>query len=426
MHARPRLMSRRQPQRAPPPLTYGAEILDGEATLWELTGDLALFLWKTSRTVRLWSELGPEERTEAFTEGAYAERLTQLRGLRLEPDLLQALEGAAAVLQRGDVDPSEVAAACVRVTEWAEQQGALGTALEFMQAAALVLPVDASLARATARLARRHAEYARAETWFRQSITVAKQTQAWEVLARSYMGLGITYMQRGNYPAARSSLLRGLRAAQRHSVHEVVGMAYHDLAALAARASRPREVAKFARAALEAYGPGHPRLPWLAHDVAASWMDQGHFATALQVFASIPPDVGGHAEQLARAACLVRSAAAVGDRETYRSAWRTGTKLLRLPSTAQIAATALISMARGAASAGDWARAETAAEQARQLAVARGEQEQRMEAESLLETLRHSRQQLQPESAEGVSPPGNVERLAGDLAAAVATAAGSL
>ena len=76
---------------SPPPLTYGAEIHGGEATLWEFTGDLTLFLWKTARTVRLSAGLGPQERTEAFTEDAYAERLVQLRSLRLQPDLLQAL-----------------------------------------------------------------------------------------------------------------------------------------------------------------------------------------------------------------------------------------------------------------------------------------------------------------------------------------------
>mgnify|MGYP006139024305 CR=1 FL=1 len=76
------------------------------------------------------------------------------------------------LIRAGDVLAAEeqVALACQHVAHWADQNGHLETAIAFAQGAAVVMPAEAALSYAVGRLARRRAEYARAETWYRRSL----------------------------------------------------------------------------------------------------------------------------------------------------------------------------------------------------------------------------------------------------------------
>jgi hypothetical protein len=129
---------RRQPQRTPPPVTSGSEALEGDAVLQEQDGDLALCLWKTVRSVRLWAELSPELQPRAFTPRSHPERIEQIGRLTIDADLRDALEASAEVLRGGPAQAATVADACSRVCRWAVDRGRTGTAPEFVQAAALV------------------------------------------------------------------------------------------------------------------------------------------------------------------------------------------------------------------------------------------------------------------------------------------------
>ena len=68
------MTGRRQPQRIPPPIDHGSERIDAELVLREYPGELGVALWKTVRTVRLWTALRPEARGSAFRPGAYERR----------------------------------------------------------------------------------------------------------------------------------------------------------------------------------------------------------------------------------------------------------------------------------------------------------------------------------------------------------------
>src|SRR5690606_24299526 len=122
-----------------------------------------------------------------------------------------------------------------------------GTALEFAQAAAVAVPAEADAAQEAARLARTRTEYHRAETWYRQAVSRARRSRDWAGFARGYIGLGIVHRQRGGYPQAGKSLIRGLRAARRFSIRPLEAAAAHELTVLGIHTLRARDVARFAR-----------------------------------------------------------------------------------------------------------------------------------------------------------------------------------
>lgn len=414
-------LSRRQPQRLPPPLLDGPGALEAACILEEHPGEMGILLWKTVRALRLWAGLPTVERAHVFGATAHSTRHALI--LRVAPeDLVEPLLSAAEVLRTGAGDAAKLATACRQVVEWADGRGALGTAVEFAQTAALTDPSDADHAQAAARLMRRGAEYARAEMWYRTAIGAARRTRNWRVFSLSHLGLGVVFVHRGNYPAAERAFLRGFRSARRHSLADLRAMALHELTVLAVRTRRVRQTVKFARAALEAYGENHPRLPALAHDVAVLWMDRGYFGEALRVFTAIPVRFGEPNDQLARASSIVRAAAATGDREAYEQSWTTAESLLSSAGAEQDAAGALIEMARGAEFMRDWSRAEAAVRRALRLARDRGEAERLMEGEAVLEGVERARHLAEKVGSPGRRVPSPVHSLTVQLAGALAAA----
>ena len=284
------MSARRQPHRIPPPIDRSNETLDAELLLREFPDEVGLALWKSVRSVRLWTDLPPEERDRAFAPQAHERREGTLRALTLDSAVVEDLQRMATVLRGGKSEATEIAEACRRVSEWAEGARSTATALEFAQAAACVSPRDATLAYRVAELARERQEYARAETWYRQAIAIARQTRDRKMFGESFLGLGLAYLGRGNYAPARKSFIRALRIGKRYSLRSTIATAYHELTAIAIRTQKPGEVVRYARAALTAYGSDHPLLPSLAHDVAVFWRARGYVAPADEVLHALPPD----------------------------------------------------------------------------------------------------------------------------------------
>jgi tetratricopeptide (TPR) repeat protein len=413
---------RRQPQRLPPPLTFGAEKIDAEIVLCEFEDDLGLLLWKTVRSVRMWAELPEGERLRAFGREAVKPRLEWIEGPDVPAEIRPLLRECARVLRSGRAEPREIAGACRDLSRWAATLGRPGTAIEYMQAAAILLPEEPVLAREVGRLARARAEFARSETWYRHSVARARRARDWSEFARSYLGVGTVAMLRGNHPQAQRAFIRGLRAAKRHSLHGLTAAAHHEMTVLAIRMGRPRDVVRHARLALQAYPRGHERLPALAHDLAAFAISRGHFREGLRVLLAIPPYYGQPGDQLARAACIVRAAAMAGDVDAYQSGWMAAESLLADPASAERAATALVSLARGARAAGELVRAREMAERARLLATDRGEAALVFAAEGILASIPSAG----PAGPAEVKPPSTAPRpLAGlvtELEAALASA----
>ncbi len=340
----------------------------------------------------MWASTPPDNRAGLFVPHADESLGAMVReadaDLQLETALLSlvrmtgAPEGAAG---------EQVALACQHVAHWADQNGHLETAIAFAQGAAVVMPAEAALSYAVGRLARRRAEYPRAETWYRRAIALGRQSGDWATYSMAFGGLGNLYMQRGKRSTARRFHLRALRAARRHSMRGLHGSALHDLAVLAAQADQPQEAERLGRQAFEMYGPEHPRLVFLAADVAYFWIERGRFGPALTVFQALVHHMQRREDRVMAQANLVRAAAGAGERRIFEQTWDEVWDRMSRTQSLENAATVMLELAHGAAMLGEHERAERAAERAVQVARERGEAKVLLTAESVLDQVRRTR-----------------------------------
>jgi tetratricopeptide (TPR) repeat protein len=379
--------------RTPPPLTRGsAEGLEGMEILREVPGETGILLWQAYRNVMFWASAEPSDRARLFSPDAGQRRLEDLLSANVPSGILDALVAVGRMLGAPDTTRGEAVAEAMRsISQWAEQQNYDATALSFTQTAALAAPRNAEYALAVGLLARRRGEAARAETWFRHAIMVARQTGAWETYGHAYLSLGSMSRQRGNFPVAQRMYIKALRSAKRKGISQIVGASSHDMFVVATEAGRTEQAEHFARQAFRAYGTEHPRLPALAHDIAYYWMNQGYFARALPVFEALQPLFPEMQNQLLVRAHVIRAAGGAGDRDRFRKTWNEAMKLTREAEVVPVLADSLLEMARGASSLGEWDRAEQVAERAIAVATERNEPTVLIRAEGILESIRNGR-----------------------------------
>lgn len=377
----------------PPALVHGSETLEGTEMLDEFSGAMGLALWQSTRDVSLWAGVrDPEERPGLFQPGAYENRLRQIEQAGVDAAIDAPLRSLARItLDPAGISEDEVLGACRHVSAWAEQHEKLATAISFAQAGALAAPANAAAGFRVGQLARRKAEYARAESWFRRVIGLGRQAKDWASYSEAFLGLGNLYTQRGNYPAAKRFHIRGLRAARRHGLRDIQGRALHDLFVIAVDTNQPAEALEMARGAFKAYGPGHRKLPVLAHDLAYFWMTRGRFESALRVFQAVLPNITQPTERLLTVADIGRAAGGAGNRAEFDRAWDEVWSFAGEWHTRPHAAQALLDLARGAASLKDWTRAERAASTARDVAGRREESRVVLEAEAVVDQVTRKR-----------------------------------
>ena len=99
-----------------------------------------------------------------------------------------------AVLARELAEPAgprreRIAWACLCVTEWALEAGAVSVGLAFADAAARAWPEQARYAWTAGRLLRAHGRDEAGESWLRRAAYVAEESGDWEGQARSLAGL---------------------------------------------------------------------------------------------------------------------------------------------------------------------------------------------------------------------------------------------
>jgi tetratricopeptide (TPR) repeat protein len=380
--------------RTPPPLTRGsAETLEGMEILREVSGETGLLLWQSYRNVMFWATAEPEERGSLFSPEASRRRLAELLAADIPGNLVDSLVAIGRMLGAPDSTSGEtIADACRSISEWADREGHEATALGFTQASALSAPRNATYSLAVGRLARRRGEQARAETWFRHAIMVGRQTGDWESYARAYIALGNMLLLRGNFPGAHRMHIKALRAARRKGLTSIQGMAAHDLFVIATETGRNAQAEEYARMALRSYGPDHPRLPVLAHDVAYYWMNQGLFTQVLPIFLSLEnrfeDDPG---TKIAVKAHIARAAAGTGDRNTFRRYFTETARMAKEPVYESRAGDVFLELAMGASNLGEWDRAEQAAERALELTRQFSQATMMFHAETVLEAIRAGR-----------------------------------
>lgn len=401
------------------PLTRRGHGAEGADILQEVPGDLGVLLWATLRDVMLYLGAPAAERGALFPAGAGEARRAEIAGCGVDPALWAPLLVVAEMMEApAEASRARVAHACRALARWAEGD-APATRLAFSQAAALARPGDPRLALATARLARDAADHARAETWFRRAVKLARGKD-WESYIRAFLGLGIMYYRGGNYPAASVLAGRALRAARRRRLPSLQGDAHHDMFMIAIDTHRMEEAYTHAQAALSAYGAGHPRVPYLAHDVGVFWSQQGRFDLALQVFEGALPHFTAPAAHTRVLANLVRAAAGVGDRARYERGRETVVDMLAgNPECAPIEAEMLLQVARADNLTANWRRAAETAERAVRLAAERGEAHTRIMAEVELECARAGRVSEEARPAEAAPLTPQAARLAVEIGASL-------
>lgn len=378
-------------QKAPPALMRGGEPFGGHSMLGEGGAAEVLVIWQTLRDTTLWAVTPKRERRKLFAEGAEQRQLVKLIQADVDTSVKAPLLILSGVLGEKYLPADDqLASACLRITEWAEDNDRPQTAIAFANTAAMLLPFKAENAYRVGLLCRRNAEYDRAETWFRRAIGLAVRRD-YHTYALSYIGLGNIYLHRGDYVFARAVYLRALRTARRKSLRSPKVIALHDLFSIAVEQAHVSEAESFAQEAYRAYKPTDRRFPAFAHDVAAFWMLQGFFDRAHTVFQAVLPLISRPAERLLVLSNIARAAAGAGRRVTFLESWIEAWAIIDQNINTERACSGLVNLAHGAAMVADWERAEAAAHYAHLLSSQRGEAKMQEEAQELLTSARAQR-----------------------------------
>jgi tetratricopeptide (TPR) repeat protein len=411
-----------RPWIVPPGLLLQNEPFEGFNVLDETRNELGLLLWQSLRDVDLWAAARPESRGGLFSPESLRHRTERIQSEldRAHParPLLESIARLLAAPER--VSPLEMAEVCEEVSRWASDEGMPRTALAFAQRAAMALPEEAGPAYLVGLVARRAADYRRAETWFRRALALGRRNRDWRYFALAHLGLANLHMQRGDAPRARVRLLRALRASRRYGLWSVRSVVLHDLFCITATSEHAEHAEMYARAAFRSYGRRHPRLPILAHDVARFWMSRGHHARAFATFSAVIPHLTRLPDRLLAWANVAQAAGGAGDEQAFNEAWSTVWRMIDNGNDMERAAEALINVASGAQALGQWVRQEMAASYALTVARRRSEAQQRMRAEELLESAR--RAGMGRRAPEVTEPAPEFSPRSGELAEALVSA----
>ncbi|HEX8274018.1 MAG TPA: tetratricopeptide repeat protein [Longimicrobiaceae bacterium] len=395
-----------------PPLPPGLLLRGGdaawEAVLRELPDPAALPAWETLRYVRLWLAAEPARRAGLFRGGSQARRELELIHQTLDPDLSGPLAVLSALLADGRAEPGEAVWACLCVADWALLRGARETGGLFAETAALAAPEKPGLAFMVGRMARSRGDAFAAERWLKRAAAVAWRVGEWEVYARSVNSLGNLRLAQGAYPDALRLNNKALRAVRRNRIGELEGEVLHDLFIVSFLTNDFKRAEAFCHAASAFYTGGHPRLPQFAHDVAYFWIEQGYFARALTVVQQLLSHFHVPHERLKVLASTARAAAACGRRQLFERLWIEANSLIpELDDTSTLAA-ALVELAIGASSLGDWEHAAAAATQAHGAAQERGEADVQFRADAVLSSVRrHRKAEVESRSGGRFTNPGD-------------------
>jgi hypothetical protein len=342
------------------------ETLEGSHVLEEVPGDTGLQLWVALRSVTLWADTEPERRGELFGGGAAGRRLERLAEAAVEPELSVPLTTLAALLNDPTATPATVVSLmCVRISEWAEAEGAPGTAVVFAQAAALASPQDSAASRRVGRLALAWGRLARAETWLRRTVGIARRGRDPESYAGAYTDLGTLLDRRGAPKLARRHYLKGLRAARRYGLPRERARALHGLFRQALDAGEWDEAERLGRTALRARARREPE-PALLRDLAGLWLLRGDAARAASALRRVADRATDAAERAPALALLARAAAETGDARLYETAWSEAWRLATAAAPGDHAR-ALLDLGRAAEARADWLRVDQATRALREL-----------------------------------------------------------
>jgi tetratricopeptide (TPR) repeat protein len=371
------------------PLTLPGGTVSGAELVRELPADVALPVWHTLRSVLLWTQVPPGARAALFGDGAMEAWEAEVLTGALEEAVRNPLAVIARELSAPEVaSPQQIAWACFCVTEWALGRRSTATAIIFAEAAALAWPEHPRYAWAAGRLMRTHGKLRDAEIWMRRAIRVAIGCSDRETQVLGLNSLGNVLREQGNYRQAEPPLREALHLAQRYRLRKLESELHHDLYVLAAEQNHCVEAERHAKRALDLYGElQHPRLPFLAHDIAYMWMSRGDFAQALTIFLPLAQLVTAPIDRIRLLASTARAAAACNDETMYDRAAAEAKQLIGEFQSVDGIPTAYLLLAQGAATFEKWASAKELARQSSALARDRGEAVVILHADQFLDRL---------------------------------------
>jgi tetratricopeptide (TPR) repeat protein len=362
----------------------------GAVILREVPHSFALPVFQALRMTMAWAA-GPEASGIEFDTMNLTEwELEVLQTTGVDEALWAPVAVIAGELTRpATLEPERLSHACLAVMDWALGAEAHGTAVLFAEAAAVVWPTNARLAWICGKAHRERHDFARAETWLRRAKRVAVWTGDWELQAQAINSLGNLRVHLGDFAKGRELLASAARLAKRKRLREREAKVLHDLLAVSIYDGRLDEAETYAVKAFSAYGSAHPDVINLAFDVAHLWMQRGHFARALAVLKALYPRVADDDRQLRVIASAARAAGAVGEADTFQSAWVDAWKLIEGGTVSHLRAAAPLELGLGALSLGLWEHANVALVASRAAAQELREGDTLARAESSLDHLGH-------------------------------------
>jgi tetratricopeptide (TPR) repeat protein len=405
----------------PPPLIHGPDPLEGGLVLQEFSGETGVVLWQALRDVMLWAQTPPANRGELFADTARERRIAAILAAGPEAELEVQLRALTDLTSSPATIRAElITVTCRAISQWAEAQGKLGTAMAFGQNAALASPGDAVAALNVGRLARKVTDYARAEIWFRRAIGLARQARDWRTYTVAFIGLGNMAVRRGNYPAGRRFRIRALRSARRGGLRRLQAVVLHDLFALEVECGNTAAAETYARRAFQHYRGRGDRLPALANDLANLWLTNGSFERARRVLVPLARLPLPEEDRLFVLASLARAAGGSGDTEQFDGAASEVSRLVVSGAHRAREARALLDVAFGAAALSRWDVARDLATSAWSLASERRESKTEFLADSLLDSVSRKRS-LHVTTAESIESATNSDSLAEEVATSLLT-----
>lgn len=388
---KPRRLSESPLPRSPLDFAYRLVVrppgAEGASVLVEVPDEMAMHVLKALRLALAWS--GPPGTHAPMLRRAEMDRWeAEVVALPRHDGLWEPLVVLAGQLRRpARAQAAAVGKSCLAVAEWATGAGAVETALLFAEAAALAWPENARLAWVAGRLFRTHGRYRHAEYWLRRAARVAVWGDDFETQDLALNSLGNLFSQQGSFVDALTYLTRALSVARKHRTKDRQAAVTHDLFAVAVLTGDHSRAERLAVGAFRLYGPGHPNLPKLAHDVAQLWLRQGRFPLALPVLRVLLRFFDPPQDRVRVLASIARAAAACGEREIYRRAWIDAWSVVHQPTpeVAAVLPAVLVDLGMGAASLGDWPHATEAFSLALDTAEASGAHEEAAHAEAGLQ-----------------------------------------
>jgi tetratricopeptide (TPR) repeat protein len=261
------------------------------------------------------------------------------------------------IRDRDDAERPLMAKACLALAGWASEQRAAGTALLWIEAAALCFPENGRYALVAGRAYRSAGRLADAERWLKRAARLTYWRADWGAHAFAVCTLGMVCWTQGSVSKALHYLHRSRRIARRHREHVLEGEIFHNLLAIAISAGDDARVEEYAREAFTRYLPSHHRLPALAYDLAYFWMLRGHTRRALKIFDQLLPHFPEPAQRIQVLAALARGAGKANDSVLFESVWGQVLELKKELRSAVTLPHALLDLGLGAAHFGRFAEA---------------------------------------------------------------------